>query len=139
MVWAFLTAARHSERRSLSSGQFRHLCPGRVEPEPHVHLAVHRRRDGEVLARVIPLVRSPVEFAKAEVAVGDERAHPELLGQRPGLTIMAFRRLDVGRIRMGSDLAKETEGPRLMSTLPMLTVDLEAVTGEPPRRVEATR
>ena len=33
------------------------------------HLAVHRRRGGEVFLRLQPLARAPVESAEAEVAV----------------------------------------------------------------------
>ena len=47
-----------------------------------VHLAVHRRSDGEVLLRLLALTRAPVELAEPEVAVGDERTHAELVGER---------------------------------------------------------
>jgi len=43
--------------------------------------AVQRRGGGEVLAGLLALVRAPVEFGEAEVAVGDERAHAALLGE----------------------------------------------------------
>mgnify|MGYP003694201217 CR=1 FL=1 len=40
----------------------------------HPHLAVHRRRGGEVLLRLLALARAPVELAEAEVAVGGRSA-----------------------------------------------------------------
>src|SRR5437773_6574703 len=49
-----------------------------LQPEPHIHLAVHRRRGGEVLLRLLALTRAPVELAEAEVAVGDEGDPREL-------------------------------------------------------------
>jgi hypothetical protein len=48
------------------------LCLRLLQPEPHVHLAVHRRREGEVLAGLFLIARAPGELAEAEVAVGDE-------------------------------------------------------------------
>src|SRR5215475_2315758 len=40
-----------------------------MQPVRHAHLAVHRRRGGEMLPGLLALVRAPVEFAEAEVAV----------------------------------------------------------------------
>ncbi len=40
-----------------------------------------------MVARFIALARAPVEPAEAGVAVGDERAHPELLGERKSVTL----------------------------------------------------
>src|SRR6266508_5313513 len=60
-----------------------------LQPEPHVHLAVHRRRADEVLPRLLARTRAPAELAEAEVAVGDERAHAAWLGEsqrRPTLS-----------------------------------------------------
>jgi hypothetical protein len=44
-----------------------HLPLRLLEPEPHFHLGVQRRRGGEVLSRLIALSRSPVQLAEAEV------------------------------------------------------------------------
>src|SRR5262245_11148513 len=46
-----------------------------LQPVRHPHLAVHRRRGGEVLLRLLALARASAELAEAEVAVGDEGAH----------------------------------------------------------------
>src|SRR2546422_6872104 len=40
-----------------------------LQPEVHVHLAVHRRRGGEVLLGRYTLACAPVQFAEAEVAI----------------------------------------------------------------------
>ena len=88
---------------------------GLLQPEAHAHVAVHRRRGGEVLAGLLALARAPVELAEAEVAVGDERAHLELLGERERVTVVAVSVLR--RIAAGGDLAEEAEGPRLVGAL----------------------
>src|SRR4030095_9191852 len=56
--------------RRFSSGV---LQPGLLEPEAHLHLAIHRSGHGEVLASLSPLAESPVEGAETEVAMGDQR------------------------------------------------------------------
>src|SRR5262245_5616977 len=61
---------------NLSSRQLFHLRLRLLQPERHLHLAVHRRRGGEVLLRLLALARAPVELAEAEVAVGDEGHAP---------------------------------------------------------------
>src|SRR6266851_6076821 len=91
---------------AVSSRQRPHLRLRLLHPVRHPHLAVHRRRGGEMLTRVIPLVCSPVELAEAEVAVGDERAHAELLGKRPGCTVVALRVSAVEGPGMRDDLAE---------------------------------
>src|SRR5262249_49919814 len=48
-----------------------HLAFGLIEPERHVHFSVHRRRNNDVLLSLLALARASVEFAEAEVAVGD--------------------------------------------------------------------
>src|SRR5262245_48478225 len=64
-----------------ASGEPSHLSVRLLKVEAHVHLAVHRRRGGEVLPRLLVLARAPVELAEAEVAVGDERAHAAGFGE----------------------------------------------------------
>src|SRR5262245_61805204 len=39
-----------------------------LQPVRHPHLAVHRRRGGEVFLRLLALARAPIELAEAEVA-----------------------------------------------------------------------
>ena len=49
--------------------------PRLLQPELHAYLAVHRRRGGEVLVRLLGHASAPVEPAEAEAAAGDEGAH----------------------------------------------------------------
>ena len=46
------------------SGQLARLRLRLLQPEAHVHLAVHRRRGDEVLLSLLPPVRAPVELAE---------------------------------------------------------------------------
>src|SRR5712691_6385597 len=98
------------------------------QPVLHVHLAVHRRRGREVLLRLLLLARAPVELAEAEVAVGDEGAHAELLGERERVTIVAVSVLR--GIAAGGDLAEEPEGPRLVAALTALPGKAQGSPGE---------
>jgi hypothetical protein len=61
-----------------------------LQPEGHVHLAVHGRRGGQVTLRRWRVAAPTVELAEAKTAVGDQRAQVEALGRREGLTIVAF-------------------------------------------------
>src|SRR5690242_17814461 len=78
---------RGNREASLSRSQLRLRL---LQPEPHVHLAVHRRRGGQVLPRLLALARAPVELTEAEVAVGDERAHAKFGREGKGPTIRGF-------------------------------------------------
>jgi hypothetical protein len=75
-----------------------------LQPEAHVHLAVQRRRGGEVLARLLTLARTVGEPAGAEVAMGDEGPHPEFLGQCERLAVVGLAALGVEPVGMGRNL-----------------------------------
>src|SRR4029434_781406 len=78
------------------SAQLAHFLLGLLQPVRHVDLALHRRRGGEMLLRLLALARAPVELAETEVAVGDEGAHPEVLSEGERVTVVAlsaFRRI----------------------------------------------
>src|SRR5262249_48344204 len=68
---------RERERRIRTSFRYSHLHLGLLQPVRHPHLAVHRRRGGVVLVRLLALARAPVELAAAEMAVGDKGAHAD--------------------------------------------------------------
>src|SRR5215831_442110 len=51
-----------------------------LQPREHIHLLIHPRRGGEVLARLLALARARAQLPEAEVAVGDERTHAARLG-----------------------------------------------------------
>src|SRR5437899_7720207 len=82
--------------RGRASAQLRQLRFCLLQPETHVHLAVHRRRGGEVLVGLFPLAPVPIELAEAEVAVGDEGAHAESTREADGFT-KVFSRVHVTR------------------------------------------
>jgi hypothetical protein len=81
-------------RGTVPSCQLGHRPLRLLQPEPHVHLAVHRRGGGEVLVGLLALARAPVQLAEAEVAVGDEGAHAEFVRDAERL---AIARLEVSR------------------------------------------
>jgi hypothetical protein len=99
----------------VSRGQGCRLHLRLLQPEPHVHLAVHRRGGGEVLLGRLMVAGPPVELAEAEVAVGEKRAHPELVGQCGGLAVSRLGLIGMGWIATRGDLTKEVERPRLVS------------------------
>src|SRR6185503_14621164 len=68
----------HVLPRSAQRVRFRRRA---LQPVRHPHLAVHRRRGGEVLLRLFSLAGALVELAEAEVAVGDEGAHTEFTSE----------------------------------------------------------
>ena len=43
-----------------------------------------------MLRRLLALARAPIEFAEAEVAVGDQRAHGEVARERQRLAVVGF-------------------------------------------------
>ena len=67
-------------RGSPLSSKLRHHSLRLLQPVRHPHLAVHRRRSGQMLLRLLAMARALVEFAEAEVALrdesGDGRARP---------------------------------------------------------------
>src|SRR5262245_19263431 len=71
-----------------------------LQPEPHVHLAVHRCRDVEVLLCLVALTGLPIEPAEAEVAVRDERAHAARLGEGQCLPVVSLSALGIEVVTM---------------------------------------
>jgi len=43
-----------------------------LQPEVHVHFAVHRRGSGEMFAGLLPTAGALIQLAKAEVTVGGD-------------------------------------------------------------------
>src|SRR6185295_5485575 len=101
---------RPTARARRFSCQLPQLGVGLLQPEPHVHLAVHPRCGGELLSGLLALVRVRVELAEAEVAVGDEGTHAELARECQGLAVVAFSGLGAARRR---DVTDEAEGVSL--------------------------
>src|SRR6516162_11947471 len=69
-----------------------------LQPEAHIHVAVHRRRRHEMLVCLRLLPGAPIELPEAEVAVGLERAYAQFLGRHERLTIVCLGALDLGGI-----------------------------------------
>ena len=67
-----------------------------------------------MLLRLLALARAPVEFAEAEVAVGDEGAHAARLGEGERLPVVRFRLFGVQSIAMGRDVAERPQSPRVV-------------------------
>src|SRR5262245_2778061 len=70
IAWRRGAGQQHDRGLRVLSPELRHLRLCLLKPVPHPHLAVHRRRGGEMLLRRLALARAPKEPAEAEVAVG---------------------------------------------------------------------
>ena len=81
-----------------------HLCL--LKPEAHPHLAIQRGGGGEVLARLLALANVTGVLAEAEVAVGNERAHPAGLGEHQRLAVVGLASLGIEPVGMGRDVAE---------------------------------
>ena len=77
------------------------------QPERHLHGAIHLDGSGQLSAGLLPLAGLGIQRAQAEVAVGQERAHAEFLGQGEGLPVVMCGRLDLRGGLMGGDLPEE--------------------------------
>src|ERR1700730_10367353 len=98
--------APRSDCRALPSSlwQFPH-CLRLLPPVRHAHLAIHRRRSGEVFAGQVTVVGASVELAEAERTRGDKGPHAELLGKRQGCAVVALRVSAVEGTGMSGDMA----------------------------------
>ena len=68
----------------------------------------HRRRRREVLLHLVAPACSLVELAKAQVAVGDERAHVELMCESKGFLAGGLGQREVRRGLGAVDLAEDS-------------------------------
>ena len=75
---------------------------------------------------MLALARAPVELAEAEVAMGDEGAHAEFIGER--VTIVALSVLR--RIVAGGNLAEEAESMHFVPALATFSNQREAFIAE---------
>jgi hypothetical protein len=80
-----------------------------------------------------------VYFLAAEVAVSEERTHPEFFREGHGLAVVLFGRVELGGVTMGGDLPEEPEDPRLVSSLLVVMGELEGLFGELDGVFQATR
>ncbi len=120
--------------------RFTHRRVSLLLPEPHAHLAVHRRRGGEVLvgpltSTLVALV--PVELAEAKVAVGDDRAHAARFRERQRLAIVGLTARGIELIDVGRDVAEELQCMGCESRLARR--EFERAIAQAPRVLEPTQ
>src|SRR4030095_12522707 len=99
------------DQRSLRLGQ----------PEGHVHGTIQVDSGSQLGAGLLLLARLGIPRAETAVAVGQERAHTELGSQGEGLPVVDCGLLDLWRIAMHGDLAKEPKGLCLGALLLMVS------------------
>src|SRR5262249_2817128 len=98
-----------------------------LQPVRHPHLAVHRRRGGEMLLRLLAVARAPVELTETEVAVGDEGMRAKLNGQIERLTIETLCLAEVRMCPVGGDVGENLQDPCLPATSADTTAGVQRV------------
>src|SRR5262249_45521519 len=83
-----------------------------LQPEVHAHLPIHYGRRRQMLPRPFQVARPACQRSKAEVAVGDDRAHAQLVGECQRFAVVGFGVFLSGRQR---DITAEAEGLGLAS------------------------
>src|SRR5262245_28200515 len=78
-----------------------------------------------------------IECAETQVAVGQERAHAELVCQSKGLAVAGFGLFDLRGITMCGNVAEEAHGIRLPPSLLVGTGMLEGTEGKGVRLLQA--
>ena len=78
-----------------------------------------------------------IQGAEAKVAMRDERAHAELVGQSHGFTVGNFSRLNFRRIAMRQDLTEQAQGIRLVAPFLVRTGMRQRTLGEGIRFLQA--
>src|SRR5262245_61973146 len=63
-----------------------------------------------MLLRLLVLASAPIELAEAEVAVGDEGAHPARLGEGQRLAIVGLAALGIESVEMGCAVTQQVQG-----------------------------
>ena len=95
-------------------------------PEVHAHVTIHCHGLRGVLVRLLTSVLPTVEPPKAEVAMGDKRAHAERLSQREGLPVVALRSLGIRRLAVSGDLAEKVKSMGLVPAFSALAGKLQS-------------
>src|SRR5262249_18465137 len=79
---------------------------------------------------VYSVASAAIELAEAEVAVGDEGAHAEFIGNGTRLVVAIPGLLDIRSVRVGVNLPEEAERPRLLPALTPLPGECERSLGQ---------
>jgi pimeloyl-ACP methyl ester carboxylesterase len=108
---------RCTRRRAPCLTQLAQLRFRLLRPVGHAHFAIHRQRGGEVLLGLLAIAAAAMQFAEAQMAMGDKRTHVARLGERHGLAVVLFGVL--GTARCG-DVGGQGEGTGLNSSTPAL-------------------
>ena len=101
------------------------LPHGLLQPVRHAHLAVHRRRGGEVLLRLLALARALVELAEPEMAVGDEGSHAEFGSERQGVGSVLLCTLVMPL--NGMNVSQQAEGVGFLTSLGVCPRQLQSM------------
>src|SRR5262245_48799326 len=89
------------------------LCLG--QPKRHLHGPVQLDSGGQLGARLLLPSCLQIEFAKAEMAVGQEWAHAEFFCQGEGLSVVDLGVFDMRWVMLSRNLAEEAQGIRLVT------------------------
>src|SRR5262249_23045040 len=101
------------------------LPPRLLQPELHVHVSIHRHPNREVLLRLLALARATVEFAEAEMAVGDEWAHSKDVIGCEGFAVLSLGLHKRTAITLGGDLPKKLLDLRHVAALTLSTAQVK--------------
>ena len=113
-----------------------HLRLHLLLPVRHAHVAVHRRRGGEVLLPLLPFACASGELAEAEVAAGDKGPHAARLGKCQRLEVVGLAALGIELVGMGCDVAEQM---LIMGCEPgVVRSRFDGADGKVPRIVELT-
>jgi len=86
----------------------RRRCPR--QPERHIHGTIQRYGGRQYGTRLLRLGSRRIQGAKAEVAVGLQRAHAQFLSQSEGLLVVGCGLLVFRRVTLRCDFAEEPQG-----------------------------
>src|SRR5262245_10732182 len=110
---------------------------GLREPQGHPHGTVQVDGSGQGSAGLLPLAGGGIQRAQAAVAVGQERTHAQLFGQRYSLLIGGHGGFDLQGSALRSDLAEQPQGPRLMALMMAVTGACQGALGQLVRVLQA--
>jgi hypothetical protein len=119
------------------SGQsirFRHYL---IQPEGHVHLAVHCG-DRDVLVSLRAPASAPVELGEAEVAMRDEGTHAKVGRAAQGFAIERVGTFACVRAAVRDNVTEQSKDPRLVAPLALLSRESQGLFGDAAGLVEAT-
>jgi len=119
------SGCRCARRRAPILTQLAQLRFRLLRPIRHVHFAVHLRRDGEVLLSLPAIARAAIKLAETETAVGDERAHAEIIGATMRFAIVVVSAIRQKRWVEPRDFSQDAMHPRDLSLLTVLFARLE--------------